>query len=318
MRTPRPWILPVVPTSGAELGAAGVSASMLRTQVASGALLRLRPTVYLSAARWPVDAGERHVLLSRAELVVHARSVMSHASAASVWGLPHPGFGAWAEEGVHLTRETGSRPARGGVTHHHGPLPVGQLTRDGDGYAVTTAARTGVDLAGGLALPEALVLLDAAARLSCAGFVAGIRRRDYRNPTLVAAARALLADAATTVRCARLREVVALVEPCRESPIESLSAGHFEVAGLPRPLFQEPLRTRLGIVFPDCYWPEYRLIGEADGAVKYADAAAIVREKEREQALRDEGYRIVRWSGKEILTAPAVVAQRVGRSLGRG
>jgi very-short-patch-repair endonuclease len=58
------------------------------------------------------------------------------------------------------------------------------------------------------------------------------------------------------------------------------------------------------------------LIGECDGAVKYANANAYVLEKEREQILRDLGYRFVRWQAKEIMTNPAEVVARVARALG--
>lgn len=319
MRTPRPWILPCVPTPAAVLAAAGVTEAMLRSRVGRGELVRLRPGVYVAAVSVPPgDERARHVLQSRAEQLAHPGSVLSHASAAAVWGLPCPLRGGWGDEGIHLTREMGARPQRQGVVHHRGTLPPDQVTRDADGWPVTTAARTAVDLARHLPLPEALVLLDAAARLACEGFVAGIRRRDYRNPRLVAAARALLAGAAATVRCRALEAAITLTEPCRESAIESLSAGHFELAGLPRPLFQEPVRTRYGVYFPDCYWPEQRLIGEADGAVKYSERAALVREKEREQELRDAGYHVVRWLGREIHATPGVVVGRVARALGAG
>jgi very-short-patch-repair endonuclease len=57
------------------------------------------------------------------------------------------------------------------------------------------------------------------------------------------------------------------------------------------------------------------LIGECDGAVKYTDQQSIVAEKEREQLLRDLGYRIVRWLAKEIMTRPDLVLARIERAL---
>lgn len=276
----------------------------------------MRPDVYLAAAQWPEGAREQQIVLARAEQVLHPAAVISHASAASLWGFPHPGFGDWPSEGVHLTRVSGARRSREGVTHHLGALPASQVVRDAGGCRVTTAARTAVDLADGQELPEALVLLDWAARLACEGFVTQARRRDYRNPQHVAAARDLLTDAARTVRSRRLEPVIALVEPSRESAIESLSAGYFELAGLPRPLCQEPVRTSYGTLYPDFLWPEHRLIGEADGAGKYDERNAVVREREREELLRRLGYRVVRWLGKEIMAHPALVVERVARELG--
>jgi very-short-patch-repair endonuclease len=201
-----------------------------------------------------------------------------------------------------------------GVVYHRQHLLPGQVVRDPWGYLVTTPARTAIDLAVGSPLPEALVLLDAAVRLACVGFLDQPRRRDYRSQPLVKAARCLLTEAASSVGCRRIEEAIGLADPARESAIESLSAGHFELAGLPRPRFQEPIRTPFGVFYPDCLWPEQRLIGEADGAFKYTDQAAIVAEKQREQILRDQGWGIVRWLGKEIMARPETVVERVARA----
>jgi hypothetical protein len=288
---------------------------MIRSQIANGRLVRVAQGVFLAAGSWPVEPESQFVLRARAEQARHPGSVISHASAAAIWGLPRPDFGRWHDDRVSLTRASGSRPHRPGAVHHQGGLPAAQVGRDPAGYQVTTPARTAVDLAAGLPLPQALVLLDAAARLACSGFVSQPRRRDFSNPELVKAARGLLLDAAETVRRPSLGPAIRLAEPGRESPIESLSAGYFELAGLPRPLFQEPVRTRLGVFYPDCLWPEQRLIGEADGAEKYNTPAASIAEKEREQALRDQEWRFVRWLGKEIMARPQVVVDRVSREL---
>ena len=96
---------------------------------------------------------------------------------------------------------------------------------------------------------------------------------------------------------------------------ESLTAAHPHLAGLPIPLFQHEIKTRLGILYPDFYWPGLGLVGECDGAVKYADAKGYVNEKVREQVLRDLGYRIVRWLAKEIMLTPHVVMERIARAL---
>jgi very-short-patch-repair endonuclease len=145
-------------------------------------------------------------------------------------------------------------------------------------------------------------------------FLGAPRRRDFLNPKLVAASRDALATVGTAA-AQRLAPVIALVEPARESATESLTAGHLHLAGLPQPLFQFPIETRLGILYPDFYWQAQRLIGECDGAAKGADPTAYVREKEREQVLRDDDYRFVRWLGKEILFTPAVVMARIERAL---
>jgi hypothetical protein len=232
-------------------------------------------------------------------------------------GLPTPGFGHWEDLPVSLTlptSETGSRSAS--RTHHTGPLPSTQVHRDREGYLLTTSGRTAVDLAADLPLPEALVLLDSAARLVVASLVPGkALRHHYANTRLSAVAVNLLSQAATTVRATRLRPALGLLEPSRESVAESLSAGHMHLIGIPTPLFQARIRTPYGNAYPDFLWEDLRLIGECDGAVKYNDADAYVLEKEREQALRDLGYRFVRWLAKEIMSRPEVVMERVARAL---
>lgn len=317
MRSPRPCILPTQPASLATVLATGFSHQMVRTQVALGRLVRVRHGVFMDAGCWPDDPAAQHLLRARAELVVHPEAAMSHESAALVWGLPHPGFSAWHDALPAITFPADSRrKTRGGaVVHHVGRLPPGQITRDADGYAVTAIARTAVDLAAGRPLPDALVILDSAVRKLCEAMVARPRRTDYLNPRLIAAAREVLREAAQTRRPAGLAGSITLAHPARESPAESISAAHIHLAGLPMPLFQQRVSTRIGVVYPDFLWPDLRLVGECDGADKYRDKNAAVLEKEREQALRDLGFKVVRWLAREIMITPEVVIDRIMREM---
>ena len=85
----------------------------------------------------------------------------------------------------------------------------------------------------------------------------------------------------------------------------------------PRPEYQAPVRTPAGLFFPDCLWRAHGVIGECDGAVKYADPRAFVREKQREQVFRDLGFQVVRWLAEEIMFRPWEVVARVDRALAR-
>ena len=309
--------MPNHPASRRILLSSGMSPQMIRTGVESGRLVRVRRGVFISADAWPDDDAGQHLMTARAELVLAPSAVLSHRTAALVWGLPHPGPASWEAGAPEVSEPTGSgaKSRSGAVIHHLAMLPPGHVTTDIAGYAVTTPARTAVDLAATVDLPQALVLLDAAGRQVCEGMVAAIKRSDYGNPRLVTAARAVLVDAACARRSASLGPAIALAQPARESVAESLSAGHFHLAGLPEPLLQHPIRTPLGTFHPDFYWPERRLIGECDGAVKYADKDAMIFEKRREQALLDEGNRFVRWMAREVMFTPQVVVGRVARAL---
>jgi hypothetical protein len=313
VRLPRPWNLPTQPATFGMLTAAGVTEAMIRSQLGAGGLLRLRRGIYLAASAWPTDRAAQHVLLARAESLANPGGVISHESAAVVWGLPAPGFADWADAPATITLPAGSGHTFH-ASHHIATLPAEQIAQDA-GYAVTGLARTAVDLAAGRELPAALVILDAAARKLCEGYLVTARRSDFSNPRLVAACRDDLLKVAATRPGPDLTQPIGLADPARESVAESLSAGHFELAGLPRPECQARLVTPRGTFYPDFWWPDANLVGECDGAVKYGRADAYVNEKEREQALRDAGFRMVRWLAKEIMTRPDVVVARVVRKL---
>lgn|GEM_PF-777131 len=317
MRSARPVILPTQPATKDILRSAGFTRAMIETQLRAGRLVRLRAGVFLAASALPAEPVGHHLILAHAEQTRYPEAVLSHESAAIVWNLPIPGVRPWHESPAAITFPAGTtQRSRHGVANHHiGKLPPHHLGRDAAGYIVTSVARTAVDLAGRHPLPEQLVLLDAAARRICESLVANPRRRDYANPKLIAEARRLLLEAATVIRSGRLRLGISLCTPERESAAESLSAGHLHLAGIPTPLFNPPIHTAKGTLYPDCYWPDHNLIGECDGKVKYRDPEAAVREKEREQVFRDDGYRMVRWLAKEAMFAPSVMTTRVWRKL---
>ncbi len=302
----------------ADLAAVGVSDEMIRTQLSAGTLLRLRRGVFVTAAAWTDSPRDQHLLRAYAEQSANPAAVLSHRTAAVVWRLPTPGFADWWDgpPTVTLPADDRYRSGPGDVVRHVGALPPAHVTRDEEGHAVTSLARTAADLTHALPAPEALVVLDAAARLLVESLVASPRRRDHKNIGMVKAVRSMLREGCASPRGALPEPLLDLVEPCRESPAESLSAGIFHLAGLPRPECQAGIRTRRGEVFVDFLWREARVIGECDGALKYGDQASILAEKEREQDLLDVDYRVIRWLGKEPMARPHVVVDRVARALG--
>ncbi len=317
MRTPRPWTLPTQPVTRALLLAGGVSRDMVATQVAHGRLVQLRRGVFIGADAWPDDPAGQHVVRAHAEQVANPDAVISHQSAAVVWGLPAPGFHDWYESPLSLTLPSACRGSRHCAAQWHiASLPPSHVTRDRDGYLVTSVARTAADLAAGLALPEALVILDAAARQLVESFVTSAHRPDYVNLRLLRAAREGLSDVVGRRWRGQLLAAIACVEPCRESAPESLAAGHLHLSGLPLPEFQAKIVTPKGTFYPDCYWRQARLVGECDGKVKYSSRDDLVAEKWREQVLRDDGHLFVRWLAGEIMSRPDDVIARIARALG--
>ena len=314
MRPPRPWILPTQPITRAMLLDSGVTRGMIETQVGAGRLIVVRHGVYLATDALPDDARARHLILGHAEQVANPGAVLSHQTAAASWGLPSPSFQDWHEQDVCVTLPPGHGHGSQRRSAHHRvlELPPEQVTRDAEGYEVTSIPRTATDLADGRALPEALVLLDAAARLLIERYVSRPRQSDYANPRLAQAARDQFTGA-----CPRqgFASMIASADPRRESVPESLSARHFMLAGLPIPEYQARIATSHGTFYPDFLWPDLRVIGEVDGAIKYQNAKAYVEEKQREQILRDLGYMVIRWLAREIMLTPWVVIDRVARAL---
>ena len=112
----------------------------------SGRAIRLRRGVYASAAEWTnLEDLDRYLLRIRAAAETRReRPVLSHWSAAAVWGIPI--IGRWPSD-VHrvIDRTSGGRSKNGIVAHVTEMASVDVV--EIDGLLVTSFARTIVDLA---------------------------------------------------------------------------------------------------------------------------------------------------------------------------
>jgi len=97
---------------------------------------------------------------------------------------------------------------------------------------------------------------------------------------------------------------VEFADPLAQSPLESISRLQIARAGLPRPELQRPIFLEgRKVATTDFAWPEFGVVGECDGMSKYAQLLdpgdtpdqAIMREKRREELIRQAGWWIVRW-----------------------
>lgn len=163
---------------------------------------------------------------------------------------------------------------------------------------VTSLALTAVDLARTLEITDAIVLLDAAARVS--GGLADVH----------AAVTALSGHRGLT----RVRAAMDLVDPRSESVLESRGRMAMILGGLPTPLSNVwiddgPMPRRVDHLFVDG-----ALVVEADGATKYDNgrASAIIRaEKDREWRLRSMGFEVVRYDDRLARGQPAELVRRI-------
>lgn len=257
----------------------------------AGRLVRVRRGSYVPTAHWDrLDEAARHVVRVRAVHAAAARPpVFSHWSAADVLGLPTVGR---RDTAVHVVRE----PAGGGRSHRDvvrhavvGPVDVLVV----DGLAVTSAARTVVDLA------------------RVGGVVAGdaaLRRGLATVDELVAECER--AGRGRGVRAAR--RTAGLVDALSESPGESLSRVRIAEWGLPAPVLQHGVRDGAGLVGRvDFWWPHHGVAGEFDGRLKYGSDAPDVlwQEKLREDRLRATGLRLVRWTWQDAWVGAPLLAR---------
>ena len=253
------------------------------------------------------DPVARHRLLVEATVPLLAPgAVVSHRSAAVLHGLP-----VWEDALglVDVTREGGSGNRRGHLHVHTAPLPDGEVVQV-DGVAVTSLARTVVDLGRSVPVEQAVAAGDAALR-------SGLEPVALEQSLALAPGRRGIAAA---------RRAVALLDPRSESAGESASRVALVELGVPPSHLQHEVRDARGRLVgrADFAWEQHRTLGEFDGRVKYG---AVLRpgqrvedvvwaEKRREDALRDLGWQVVRWTWADLLQ-PWLVVDRLHRAFRR-
>ena len=83
---------------------------------------------------------------------------------------------------------------------------------------------------------------------------------------------------------------------------------------------EDEIVTDIGVFYVDLAWPELRLVVEYDGQVKYDDLAGgdparvVAAEKDREDAIRAQGWTFVRMTARQLST-PDLFEGRLRRAL---
>ncbi|MDO7882862.1 hypothetical protein [Antiquaquibacter soli] len=232
--------------------------------------------------------------------------VFSHQSAAALWGLPN--IGPWPDD-VHLLvpKTTGGR-SDPGVRRH----ALGVDDRDVtviDGIAVTTLARTLVDLAATSPVYSAVAALDAAF----------FTPRFGSGPLITRDAVLDQWDRQGPFRgFRRAHRLIEFAETGAASPSESGSRVTMAVLGFPAPELQHHFLVDGGDAWTDFFWESVRGVGECDGETKYEDpeflrgrsVAEVVRaEKRREDAIRRQVRGFQRWGSAEAFSPRALRPQ---------
>lgn len=178
-----------------------------------------------------------------------------------------------------------------GLRIRYATLAAGDI-EERDGCRLTTAERTAWDLARRLPTIEAVVVLDALARITPFRPAALLDRR-ARQP----GARG----------CRRLDELVALADPRAESPGETRPRVTLVRAGLPPPEVQYRISDEYGFVLAraDLAYPGAKLALEYDGAVHF-DRNAAHHDRQRDAILAGHGWLTVRLCADDLYAAQTV------------
>jgi len=286
--------------TAAQAREAGYPLAEQRQILRRGDWVRLRRGIFSERERWDLieaDPVARHTAACRAALMaMTGGGWVSHSSAAALLGVPM--LNALPSD-VHLTRPGSGRHPAPGVRMHFAPVPPGhQQVRAG--LALTSLTRTMFDLSRTASLDSAVVGLDHVLHHQMA------TRRDLQN---------VVDECARWPGHARAVRALSLADALAESPGETLSRMRIAESGLPQPELQVVLSLSGLIVRVDFYWRDLRVVGEFDGAIKYSTRRDLVREKQRDDRLREHGYVPARWGWADVVGDSAVMIERIRRAM---
>ncbi|MCL2467771.1 MAG: hypothetical protein FWF02_14070 [Micrococcales bacterium] len=261
-------------------------------RVRDGTWVRLGRGVY-----GPSDLGPEQQALAHLVAVHHRTAGLhwfSHQSAALLFGLP------LREVAAHVHLRQPGRPSTNrdmSVVRHFSPVdPAEQATVSG--LPVTSMALTTADCLRALPPLDALIVADGALRAGA---------DPVRIDSFLAAGRGSVPG----------RAVASLADPGAESVAETTARFHLLAAGLPVPQTQVLVHTNHGVYWGDLGYTQWKVLIEYDGQDKYTDTNAFLRERERQDAIEAQGWRIVRLTYKD-LRHPARLVRRVSDALPPG
>lgn len=274
----------------AQLTALGLSRNAIAHRVSRGRLHILWRGVY--AVGRPGVSREGRWLA--AVLACGEGALLSHRSAAQLWGLVKPSAAA-----IEVTVPAHRYPRRGGIRVHR-RATIRPEDRDWRlGIPVTTAASTLIDLAAADD-PRLEAAVNAADRL------------DRVDPE---ALRAELDCQPGRLGAPRLRS---LLDDPTFSPTDSALERRFLAivagAGIPVPQTQVLLHG----VRVDFYWPQFGLVVETDGLRYHRTAQQQAKDLRRDQAHVAAGLRALRFSAAQIFHNPHEVTKVLHATLQAG
>ena len=187
---------------------------------------------------------------------------------------------------------------RSGMAVRRSDLAPGEICQV-RGFPATTRIRTIADICRHFDVVEAVVVLDMA-----------LRQRIVTIDELSTWA----SEHAGYHGLRRLRRALELGDGGAQSPMETRLRLLLIFGGLPKPSLQVSVYDDTGgfIGRPDLYYPHAFLAIEYDGGTH---RASVTADNRRQNRLLAAGYRLLRFSGADVLGSPASVVGQVERAL---
>jgi very-short-patch-repair endonuclease len=265
----------------------GITRGSFNHRIAAGSLHHVLPSV-LSVVSPLLEpwAAETAALLYAGE-----NTVLSHESAAALWGLTsNPSFVAITVIGRHVRRRPGLH------VHQVKGLDIRDV-RLHQGFPVTSVARTLIDCATHPTIDQLLNEARALRLVTDAEIEAAMGRCPGRKGTR--ALRALLLAEQDT--------------GFTRSKAERILTRLVGEAELERPI----TNTKVEGVEVDAYWPRRRLVVEFDGLQYHGSYRAFQRDRAKSNMLIAAGYLVLRFTWSQLTQRPMVVIATIARTLGR-
>jgi very-short-patch-repair endonuclease len=279
-----------------QLLASGLTAGQVDHLLRAGRLFRQLGGVYAVGSPAPVALGRETTAL----LAAREGALLSHASAARLWGLlPDPPDADTSP--VHVTIDDGWIPRIPGIHGHRSRILAAEDRRVRERLPVLSPARTLLDLA-----PE----LD---QRSLGRIIDEWQLREIVRPREIAE---LLVRAGGHRGVAPLRALLADAEVdagVTESEAEQLLRSLLHQTDLPHPrrqLWVEGYRL-------DCYWPDGRLAVEIDGYRYHSTRRRFEADRVRDARLAAAGIEVLRITWRQMVREPLAVVARIAAALAR-
>lgn len=276
-----------------QLSQAGVTHGAIRSRLENGRLFRLHQGVYAVGHTAVIDLGDETAAL----LVGGESAVLSHESAAALWGL----FSAPAARGlIHVTVREDRRPTLRGVRFHRSRSLVARDLRIRRGLPVTSPARALLDIAPGSSDRELELAFDR-------GLVDGVLRRSEVEELLQ-----------RTSGVPGVTRLGALLDGDRTATVTRSEAEERMLALIRSAQLPAPnVNVRLLGYEVDFHWPAHCLVVEVDGFRFHSTRRAFEHDRRKDAVLGAAGITTQRPTWRQLETEPYAVIARLAEALAR-